>query len=143
MFADFIGHRMAIDEGLDGQIFRTGTPLAVADYDSFPGRSPAMPAARFGVDDGRPAGRGRQDGRASSGSPPATTDRAFGPRETDALVRFAQLASIALDNSRLFDAAQRGALHDPTTGLPNRELLTDRIADALAATPADGAGRSR
>ena len=45
-----------------------------------------------------------------------------------ALTRFAQLASIALDNSRLFDAAQRGALHDPTTGLPNRELLTDRIA---------------
>ncbi len=139
MFADFIGHRMAIDEGLDGQIFRTGTPLAVADYDSFPGRSPAMPVARFGSMMGVPlAAGGKSVGVIGLAS--ATTDRAFGPRETHALVRFAQLASIALDNSRLFDAAQRGALHDPTTGLPNRELLTGRIADALAATPADGAG---
>ena len=132
--------RMAIDEGLDGQVFRTGAPLAVADYDSFPGRSPAMPVGALRVDDGRAAGCRAARRSASSGSRPATTDRAFGPRETHALVRFAQLASIALDNSRLFDAAQRGALHDPTTGLPNRELLTGRIADALAATPADGAG---
>ena len=65
-----------------------------------------------------------------------TADRSFGPRETHALVRFAQLASIAVDNSRLFDAAQRGALHDATTGLPNRDLLTDRIAAILAGTQA-------
>ena len=63
---------------------------------------------------------------ASSASRRARTIGRSAPRETHALVRFAQLASIALDNSRLFDAAQRGALHDPITGLPNRELLTDR-----------------
>ena len=32
------------------------------------------------------------------------------------LNRFAQLASIALDNARLVEAAQRGALYDPITG---------------------------
>ena len=63
-----------------------------------------------------------------------THDRTFGPARDRRPVRFAQLASIALDNSRLFDAAQRGALYDPTTGLPNRELLTDRIAHALASS---------
>ncbi|HEV8404073.1 MAG TPA: EAL domain-containing protein [Candidatus Limnocylindrales bacterium] len=139
LFAPFIGHRMAIDDGLDGQIFRSGTPLAVGDYDSFGGRSPDMPLAGFGSIMGVPlASGGKTVGVIGLAS--GTTDRAFGPRETHALVRFAQLASIALENSRLFDAAQRGALHDPVTGLPNRELLTDRIAEALASTPADGAG---
>ena len=139
MFTDFIGHRMTIDEGLGGQVFRTGAPLAVADYDTFPGRSPDMPIATFGSVMGVPlASGGKTVGVIGLAS--GTTNRAFGPRETHALVRFAQLASIALDNSRLFDAAQRGALQDPTTGLPNREQLTGRIADALSSTPADGAG---
>ena len=137
LFIDFIGHRMAIEEGLSGQIFRTGAPLAVADYDTFAGRSPEMPSGAFGSVMGVPlASGGKTVGVIGLAS--GTTDRAFGPRETHALVRFAQLASIALDNSRLFDAAQRGALHDPTTGLPNRDLLADRIAHALASTPADG-----
>ena len=137
MFLDFIGHRMSIDEGLGGQVYRTGAPMAVADYDAFSGRSPDMPTGAFGSVLGVPLASG---GKAVGviGLASGTTDRSFGPRETHALVRFAQLASIALDNSRLFDAAQRGALHDPTTGLPNRELLADRIAHALASTPSDG-----
>ena len=134
LFGDFIGHKMPIDEGLGGQVYRTGAPLAVPDYDAFGDRSPDLPTATFGSVLGVPLASGGTTvgviGLASG-----TTDRSFGPRETHALVRFAQLASIALDNSRLFDAAQRGALHDPTTGLPNRELLTERIAHALTTQP--------
>ena len=70
-----------------------------------------------------------------------SAERTFRDREIDALTRFAQLASIALDNARLVDVAQRGALYDPTTGLPNRELLTDRIAHALARVRTDDAER--
>jgi diguanylate cyclase (GGDEF)-like protein len=54
--------------------------------------------------------------------------------------QLAQLASIALDNARLVDEAQRGAMYDLTTNLPNRELLTDRIAHALASSRPDGPG---
>jgi diguanylate cyclase (GGDEF)-like protein len=67
-----------------------------------------------------------------------TTQRTWGGREIVALTSFAQLASIALDNARLIDEAQHGAMYDLTTGLPNRELLTDRIAHALASSRPDG-----
>jgi len=70
-----------------------------------------------------------------------SAERTFREREIDALTRFAQLASIALDNARLVDVAQRGALYDPTTGLPNRELLTDRIAHSLARIRPDDSER--
>jgi len=138
IFVDFIGHRMAIDEGLSGHVFSTGAPLAVADYDAYAGRSGEMPTGSFGSVMGVPlASSGKTVGVIGLAS--GAMDRSFGPREMHALVRFAQLASIALDNSRLFAAAQRGALHDPTTGLPNRELLADRIAHALASSPSDAA----
>ncbi|MEA2619659.1 MAG: hypothetical protein QOC97_432 [Chloroflexota bacterium] len=138
MFQDLIGQRMGIDEGLSGQVFRTGEPLHVADYNAFSGRSSEMPLREFGSVMGVPlASTGKTVGVIGLAS--GTLDRAFGPRESHALVRFAQLASIALDNSRLFAAAQRGALHDPTTGLPNRELLADRIAHALASSHSEGA----
>jgi GGDEF domain-containing protein len=65
------------------------------------------------------------------------TARRWGSRDIEALTSFGKLASIALDNARLIDVAQRGALYDPTTGLPNRELLTDRISHALAGHRAD------
>ncbi len=138
MFQDLIGQRMGIDHGLSGQVFRTGEPLHVADYEAFSGRSSEMPQREYGSVMGVPlASSGKTVGVIGLAS--GTLDREFGPRESHALVRFAQLASIALDNSRLFAAAQRGALHDPTTGLPNRELLADRIAHALASSHSEGA----
>ena len=136
LFADWVGRRQSIDEGLAGQVFRTAAPLSVHDYDTFVGRSADVPRSTFGSALGVPLASGGTTvgviGLASG-----TADRTFGPRETHALARFAQLASIALDNSRLFDEARRGALHDPLTGLPNRELLTDRIAHALVSSHED------
>jgi len=138
MFERLLGRRISVDQGLVGQVFRTGAPLVVADYDTYAERVPDFETAGLGSVIGVPLASGGTTvgviGLASG-----THDRVFGPRETHALGRFAQLASIALDNSRLFDAAQRGALHDPTTGLPNRELLTDRIGHALASSGTDDA----
>ena len=67
-----------------------------------------------------------------------TLPRRFGEREVATLVRFARLASIALENARLFEQAQtevreraHAALHDLLTGLPNRDLLMERVSTAL------------
>jgi diguanylate cyclase (GGDEF)-like protein len=140
LFAQGVGHRQSVDEGLGGEVYLTGRPLAIDDYDAYVRRAGIVPARMLGAVVGVPLSSGDQVvgviGLAS-----ASADRTFREREIDALTRFAQLASIALDNARLVDVAQRGALYDPTTGLPNRELLTDRIAHTLARVRADDAER--
>jgi diguanylate cyclase (GGDEF)-like protein len=130
LFTDFLDFRLPISEGLSGQVFRENRAVAVDDYDAFAGRSGAMPMHAFGAVVGVPlTSGGRPVGVIGLAS--GSYDRFFGEREIAALNRFAQLASIALDNAHLFEAAQRGALYDPITGLPNRDLLTDRVTHSL------------
>ncbi|HET9613993.1 MAG TPA: diguanylate cyclase [Candidatus Limnocylindrales bacterium] len=130
LFVDFLGFRMPIDQGLSGLVCREGKAVAVDDYDTFVARSDAMPTRVFGAVVGVPLTSG---GRPVGviGLAAGSYERTFGPREIGALNRFAQLASIALDNAHLFEKAQRGALYDAITGLPNRDLLTDRVAHSL------------
>ena len=137
LYADLVGFRLPVDLGLAGHVFQTAKPLAIDDYDRWSGRSMDLPSRTFGSVVGVPlstAGRVVGVLGLSSGA----TERRWGPREIGTLTSFAQLASIALDNARLVDEAQRGALYDLATGLPNRELLTDRIAHALASSRAGG-----
>ena len=134
-FEDYMGYRLPADTGVAGTVFRTGKPFAVDDYDAFIGRAQDLPREAFGAVVGVPLTSGSNVvgviGLASGDSA-----RTFGAREIAALGRFAQLASIALDNARLADTAKRVALYDPVTSLPNRELLTDRIGHSLSWTRA-------
>ena len=136
LFVDFLDHRMPVDSGLSGLVYREGKSVAVDDYDAWTHRAGDMPTNVFGSVVGVPLTSG---GRVVGviGLASGSIDRTFGPREISALSRFAQLASIALDNAHLFAAAERGALYDPITGLPNRELLTDRVAHSLVWTRED------
>jgi diguanylate cyclase (GGDEF)-like protein len=67
-----------------------------------------------------------------------TTDRVFRQPEVDALQKFAQLASIALENARLQEQAL--SPRDPVTGLPTRETLIQRVVDALDPSAVNGPG---
>ena len=44
VMAEYLGFRMPITEGIAGQVFRTGRPFVVDDYDSFEGHSPVFRA---------------------------------------------------------------------------------------------------
>jgi diguanylate cyclase (GGDEF)-like protein len=137
LYTDYLGYRLPIDRGLGGHVFRNAKPLAIDDYDTWSGRAPDLPPGTFRSLVGVPlTSAGRVVGVLGLSS--GASERRWGPREISALTSFAQLASIALDNARLVDEAQRGAMYDPTTGLPNRELLTDRIAHALASSKTTG-----
>ncbi len=137
VFARFVGYRLALADGVGGMVVRERRAVSIDDYDAWSGRASDLPMAEFGAVVGVPLTSGNRVigviGLASGDS-----DRRFGEIEISALTRFAQLASIALDNANLFETAQRGALYDQVTGLPNRELLSDRVAHALSGTR-DGA----
>jgi diguanylate cyclase (GGDEF)-like protein len=54
----------------------------------------------------------------------------FGPEEREAMVAFAEHASLALTDAHNHADAVHRALHDPLTNLPNRSLFVDRLRQA-------------
>jgi NtrC-family two-component system sensor histidine kinase KinB len=93
-------------EGLTGQVWQTGQPLVVDDYDTWPGRLPDAPRNELTAVAGVPLKSGAQVTGVLAMAH-VEPGRTFSSREIELLNRFAQLSSIALDNARLYEAAQR------------------------------------
>ncbi|HEX5829130.1 MAG TPA: EAL domain-containing protein, partial [Candidatus Limnocylindrales bacterium] len=138
-FEGWDGYRLPTGTGVGWGVVRSGSPIVVDDYDEYVGRAPGMPHGRFGAVCAVPlTSAGEVLGIIGLAS--GDTNRPFSQREVEATARFAQLASVALDNARLFERAQtevrqraHAALHDTLTGLPNRTLLLTRLAEQLDA----------
>ncbi len=64
--------------------------------------------------------------------------RTYSLAEREVLLAFAEHASLALTDARTVQDALHGAFHDSLTKLPNRELLIDRLAGALARAERSG-----
>ena len=108
IYEEHVGDRLRPGEGLAGQVWQQARPIAVENYSTWPGR-----AAKFD----------RQVIYAAVGVPLVLDDQVVGvlgvsqaevrtPFDEDAiahLTRFGQLAATAIDNARLYTAAQRHA----------------------------------
>jgi PAS domain S-box-containing protein len=105
-YLDFVGRRIKRGEGLGGRIYESGQPLAVEDYQAWSGHSPQFEDIPGGPTMGAPLMSGTQVigvlGIARSIGAPA-----FRQDELNLIHRFSHLASIALDNARLFSSAQQ------------------------------------
>ncbi|MBI2776465.1 MAG: EAL domain-containing protein [Chloroflexi bacterium] len=129
LFESYVGYSMPMGQGLAGAVCQSGRPLAVDDYASYTGRSADFEERPVGAVLGVPlTSLGRVVG--VIGLATGTTERTWREPEVDAVNRFAQLASIALENARLQDAARRGPV-DVVTGLPAREVFLGRVETAL------------
>jgi diguanylate cyclase (GGDEF)-like protein len=64
--------------------------------------------------------------------------RAPGPSELAAIESCTKLAVIALEHHRMADEMRHSAHHDALTGLPNRGLFEDRLAQAIARSHRSG-----
>jgi diguanylate cyclase (GGDEF)-like protein len=140
MFEPYDGYRLPPGKGVGWHVATTGQPIVVDDYAEYADRAPDLPAADFGAVLAVPLTSGGEV-LGNIGLASGDVSRPFSQREVEAVVRFAQLASIALDNARLFERAQtevrqraHAALHDSLTGLPNRTLLLTSLAEQLGPT---------
>ena len=108
-FAQTIGLRLPRGSGVSGHVLDSGQPLVIPDYARWENRAAvfeSMPIKAVMVVPLRGGGRIVGTIGMSTG---AGSDRMLGEPEVDLLSRFAQLASLALDNARLFAQTQQQA----------------------------------
>src|SRR5581483_9729273 len=91
--------------GLAGTVWQTGAPLVVDDYRNWSGRLALSSRDILRAVAGVPLKSGNQT-VGVIGLAYLEEGRRFTQSEMDALTRFAELATIALDNARLYQAAQ-------------------------------------
>ena len=105
-FASFKGLQMVKGEGLSGEVWDRAGPVVVADYDSWGGRVESIPPGLFHACLGVPL---VSDGRVTGIIGLAFSDpgRRFSGAEVEQASRFAELASIALQNARMYAEAKQ------------------------------------
>ena len=106
IYASYIGTRLKPGEGLGGRVWQTGEPLRVDDYARWPQRADGFAHADFHAIAAVPLKSGDQViGVIGVGQIEAGVY--FSDPDLEILRRFAELASIALDNANLYQAAQQ------------------------------------
>ncbi|MCI0397554.1 MAG: PAS domain S-box protein [Chloroflexi bacterium] len=102
-----IGLRVKPGEGVTGRVWQTGQPLVIYDYDNWPGRLASFEYGAIRAIVGVPLKSGEQVIGVLGLAYSPDSEGTFGHEEVELLSRFGQLVSIALDNARLYTAAQR------------------------------------
>jgi diguanylate cyclase (GGDEF)-like protein len=134
-----------------GRVIETGRPMLVEDYDTWEGRSAQFPDGRIHAVVGVPLiSSGRVTG--VIGLAQVERDRVFSQDDVALLSKFAEIASLCLDNAELYASAQQElrqrrraeeelsfiAFHDTLTGLPNRVMFEQDLSAAITRARSDG-----
>jgi GAF domain-containing protein len=105
IFRNYAGTYVKRGEGVSGKAWESGQQIVVEDYNTWEGRSSQFEGMPMGPAIGVPLKSGKKViGTFGILRPPGSP--AFDPEEIDLIGRFAQLASIALDNARLHTSLQ-------------------------------------
>jgi PAS domain S-box-containing protein len=105
-YTGLVGLRMLKGEGLSGRVWERGEALAIPDYSRWEGRVRTVATDAFRAVLGVPLVSG---GTVTGviGLAFSEPGRVFSEEEVTQVSRFAEVASIALDNARLYAAAQQ------------------------------------
>jgi diguanylate cyclase (GGDEF)-like protein len=122
--------RGRVGEGAGGLAISEDRVVTIDDYPRARRAIPAMAADRV---KGAMAAPVREQGRVAGSMVVATrrADRRFTKADRDTLQAFAEHASLALTDAKTVEDALHQAFHDSLTGLPNRVLFADRLAQGL------------
>ncbi|MCI0528158.1 MAG: GAF domain-containing protein, partial [Nitrospira sp.] len=105
-YSELASYQLRFGEGFAGKIWQTGQPLVLEDYRTWPGRLPGPSFDIFRAAVGVPLKSGQEVvGVINLAS--IEEGRSFRDEEVALLSRFAELASIALDNAQLYTSAQQ------------------------------------
>lgn len=121
VFKDYLHFKLTKGKGLSGMVWKSGKPLVVDDYNKWSMRSMRFPPSLFCAVAGFPLFSGREFTGVLA---VAHTDpeRKFKPEEITALNHVAELASIALENARLYKKAQEETFERKQTEILNQAL---------------------
>ncbi len=106
VYERIVGFRLKAGEGLSGKVLKTGKPLIVDDYRTWPGRSKDRAFDNIRSIIGVPLKTGSQT-LGVIGLSLINSERRFGEAEIAQLSRFAELASIAIDNAVLYSNLEK------------------------------------
>jgi signal transduction histidine kinase/DNA-binding response OmpR family regulator/HPt (histidine-containing phosphotransfer) domain-containing protein len=106
IFAGLAGRRLKRGEGVSGQVWQSGQPVVVPDYSAYEARAANFDAHLVRAMAAVPLKSDGQVVGAIGMAYGAESDRTFGDAEVQLLSRFAELASLALENARLYSEAQ-------------------------------------
>ncbi len=107
IFSKSVGHPLKPGEGVAGKVWKSSEPLVVNDYDTWEG---GLKEAKYDVTIKAVMGVPLKSGQTVAGVLGMAYDREskhkFGDDEVELLSRFGELASLSLDNARLYTAAE-------------------------------------
>gem|GEM_PF-1263286 len=109
LFVNSAAPRLRSGEGIAGKVWQSKQPIIVNDYDHWEGRLPSYQYGRIQAIAAVPLRTAERIIGVLGLAHDPQSDKNFTAHDVEILTRFAQLASIAIDNAQLFESERRRA----------------------------------